>query len=359
MKNTILLLLGILAIISCHKTKDEGEVKGSCDLKTVFKAPGGYTIQSVGTIDFSGFKVESFQFVNEAAGYVMATNTGGYVRLLKTVDGGKNWTDVYINILHYPRGMAFRDENYGLISVYDVTGCPNNCADKCAALKTENGGNSWVIIEYPNLLGYLHHLQFDEAGQLYATLSYGTQTSIVHSDDGGATFNTLYQAPDLVFAISTFSFQLYQDKIYASGTGGSILVINKNGDLLKTIQAPLSTIWDLKVIDEDNLVVAFTGAVLKTTDGGNSWQSIFDGSARLIDFSTPEKGLILKSKSYCPSDIYQANDLFAATNDGGKNWIEPDETTTNLAIFFSNSQKIAAGRYMMFFREKLLELKEN
>ena len=156
----------------------------------------------------------------------------------------------------------------------------------------------------------------------------------------------------------TFSFKIFQDKIYASAKDG-ILVIDTDGQLIKTIDIDDTPIWDLALIDEDNLVVAVSTKAIKSTDGGDTWETIYDESARIIGFDSADKGLMLLQKSTCPTDVYQVNDLIASTNNGGLNWAEAEETTTNLRIHFSNSQKMDDGIWYFMIGNELMEIKEN
>jgi photosystem II stability/assembly factor-like uncharacterized protein len=361
MKNTILLLIGALNLFfSCNQEDLYPDPDGFCDENTTYLAPEGYSIELIGAVDFNAFKIDAFQYIDDNTGYALSTsNAGGFVTLFKTVDGGKTWTDLSVNIAYQAISMAFKVGNAGLISVYDNTGCPANCQDKCVALRTLDGGNSWTIVEYPNLQGFLNHLQFDEEGRLFAMLNRAGVNSMVRSDDGGASFYSINQDSNLGFIFSSFSFQLFQDKIYASGHGGRILVMDKTGNLIKTIQTPLGYIRDLKIIDNNHMVAAFSDNVLKTEDGGISWKPMFAGTARLIDFSSPEEGLILKTKSVCAINNVQTNDLFAKTNDAGETWIEPSETTSSLAFYYSNSQTTAEGRHLMFIGTNLWKLQKN
>ncbi len=142
------------------------------------------------------------------------------------------------------------------------------------------------------------------------------------------------------------------------GIGGRILVIDKNGQFIKTIETNNYTIWDLKIIDEDNIIVV-SDKVIKSTNGGETWETIYGNSARLIDFDSDGKGLMILEKSFCPNDVYQVNDLIASTKNNGLNWLEAEKTTTNLRINFSNSQKMGEGIWFLMIENKLLELKEN
>ncbi len=100
------------------------------------------------------------------------------------------------------------------------------------------------------------------------------------------------------------------------------------------------------------MVTASSKAIFKSEDGGNYWKQIYAGSGRLIDFSSPKNGLVLKNKDRCIASFSVPNDHFATTNDGGDSWVGSEETTSNLVSYFSRSQKIAAGKIFVLFRHQ-------
>jgi len=57
-------------------------------------------------------------------------------------------------------------------------------------------------------------------------------------------------------------------------------------------------------------------------------------------------------------DVYQVNDLISSTDNGGVNWIDAEETTTNLRSNFQNSQKTNKGNWYIMIGNKLLEINE-
>ena len=359
--NRILLTgLALIVIISCNKDetliKELGEV---CEYKTDIKSPIGYDINDVGEINFNG-SVRLFQFVNEQVGYAMlGNNVGGYVEIFKTTNGGETWTDLYIGIDQHPKGMVFKDENIGILTVHDVTGCPPpNCLNKCVILRTEDGGQNWVEKEIEELKGILYHPKYDSDGNLYALLTFDEVSTLMKSTDDGKTWEEFFSSTELGFSLITFSYEISENKFYISGKSGKLLVVDSNGDLLKTIELGSSIIWDLEIVDENNIVVAISDEVLKSNNGGDTWESIYNESARIIGFKSTDKGLMLLNKSSCPTDVYQVNDLMASTNDGGRNWIEAEETTTNLRSNFQNSQKMANGNWFIMIENRLLNIKE-
>jgi photosystem II stability/assembly factor-like uncharacterized protein len=352
--------LAFLLLISCNKDETLIEEFGKvCEYKTDIISPIGYEVNNIGEIDFNG-SVQSFQFVNPQTGYTMLVkNVGGHVEVFKTISGGETWTDLNIGISQHPIGMVFKDENIGIITVHDVTGCPPpNCQNKCVILKTENGGISWVEKEIKELKGILYHPQFDSEGNLYAILTLDNESTLVKSTDNGETWESFFSSSELGFELVTFSYKIVEDNFYISGKNGEILVVDSNAFLLKRIEIGSSTIWDVEIIDENNIIVAVSGKVIKSIDGGRNWTTIYNKSARIIGFDSPEKGLMLLQKSSCPTDVYQVNDLIGLTNDGGLNWIEAEETTTNLRTNYQNSQKWTNDNWYLMIGNKLLEIKE-
>ena len=56
MKKSILILLSLIAFISCNKNDDNSikHHKEVCDFKSEIMAPEGYDVNTIGSIDFNG-----------------------------------------------------------------------------------------------------------------------------------------------------------------------------------------------------------------------------------------------------------------------------------------------------------------
>lgn len=374
MKNSISLILGIIVFISCSNVNDDNFIDqndnrvGGCVYNSEILSPIGFEVNTIGEINFNG-SVKTFQFLDENIGYAMLGNTaGGYVEVLKTIDGGQSWSDLDIGSYQLPRGMIFKDENLGIITVHDVTGCPSDCQHKTVILKTENGGIDWEEIVIEGLQGTLNHPKYDSEGNLYANLrlmnaqTLDTQLTLMISTDDGASWDTLFSSPELDYTFVTFSFEIFEDKIFASAEDEKILVINTEGEYIKTIEtgnSSYSGIHDIEVIDEDNLVVVLSGEVIKSANGGETWETIHDRGARMIGFDSADNGLMLLNKGYCSSTgVPNSMDLIASTNNGGLNWLKPEKTTLRLGNGFSNSQKMGDGVWYMMTGKKLIEIIE-
>lgn len=336
MNTTNLLLCFIcLSLLSCRKDETPGgPVAENCTVNLTLKAPTGFELTKRSTVNFNG-GLSELQFVDDQLGFLLGRSTAGsYAALFKTVDGGSSWTDLGLTAKVNPINLFFMNDKIGFITYYEAT---------AGLLKTTDGGQSWTPLTYPDLVGNLYHLQKDEQGNLYAIASNAnTSTVLVKSTDQGATWKVIHNSPELGFSLITFSFKIVGSQIYASGKNGKILVTDLDGKLNSTLQTPVSGIWDLAVIDPQHLVVAGTGQTIKSVDGGTTWQTIYDRSGRLLDFVSTNEGLMILNKSYCDTDVYQANDVLGYTSNGGTTWQESAEATNTL-IRFVDSQPISGS----------------
>ena len=83
-----------------------------------------------------GWRFEDMQFVDPEIGWVV--DGGG--QILKTSDGGENWTQQHYNSNHYFRSVEFVNDQIG------YAGTLANGNPSATLLKTIDGGNSWTDI---------------------------------------------------------------------------------------------------------------------------------------------------------------------------------------------------------------------
>ena len=349
MKKAALWVL-LCSIAACQPDDEEVmyPINRYCTFKTDISAPQGFVISRIDSIDLDG-ALDELQMIDQQQGYLLGhSNFGGYVRVFKTVNGGQTWNDLLVNEEVKPINLFFLNAEVGIVSYYGNNG---------DILKTTDGGANWEPLSFPELNGNMYHIQQDSEGKLYAMLKgLDTKAVIIKSTDQGQSWQTLYSEA-LDFRLVTFSFRIKGKRIFVSGEGGTLVTIDLNGNLIKTIATEQSYFWDVEVIDENNIVVV-ADQTIKTTDGGESWRVIYDGSARMVDFTTSKTGIMLLNKSYCPSDVYQANDVVAVTRDGGVTWTESEEST-NLMASMVGGQRMSDGRYLLAIGNEVLELHEN
>ncbi len=347
-ENLVAIMLCLILLSACKKDDEMIQVNENCDFKTELSAPVGFEINEIMNIPFNG-ALNELQFTSENTGYVLGINNdGGYADVFKTNDGGLIWTDLGLTTRVSPINMFFLNEKVGFISHYGANG---------NLLKTTDGGLNWTALSYHELNGNMYHMQKDSDDHLYAILAgLASETLLIKSVDEGATWQVINNSSELGFSLVTFSFKIADDKIYISGEKGKIIVTDLGGIQTKVIETNLSNIWDVEIIDKDNIVTASSEKTIKTTDGGTNWTEIYNRSARILNFSNSDKGLMILNKSYCPTDVYQANDVIAYTENGGISWVESKEAT-NLKINYSGNQKRTGERYIILVHNSLYTLK--
>jgi len=350
MKKIILFLIGIISIFSCREDKFQpNQSNKNCEVKTEITAPGGFEINQINTIQFNG-GLNEIQFIDENIGYILGhNNVGGYAEIFRTDNGGITWTDLKLQNRVLPSSMFFLTKNVGFISYFGLNG---------NLLKTTDGGLNWIKISHQGLNGMIYHIQKDNNNNLYAILSgLKTKTVLIKSIDEAESWEVINDSPELDFSLVTFSFKLLENRIYIIGNNGKIIVTDLNGSRINMIQTNLSDIWDLEIIDHNNLVVVSSDKTIKSLDGGANWIEIYSKSARILDFIDSDKGLMILNKSYCPTDVYQANDVIAYTINGGLDWNE-SKVATNIQANYSDNQIRKNERYIILIGNDLYELKK-
>lgn len=355
-KLLISLSITLTVLTACQKEKLYKSSPSSdyCDVIDEITCPDGFEITHIGQIDYNG-GIKRFQFITQNIGYALArSNVGGHPDILKTVDGGIHWELLPFEVKGSAQCLFFINSQIGFLSYYYFT-FPSNILNS-VLLRTVDGGNNWTPINSRQLNGTLQHIQKHKSGALFGFLNR-TQPAIVRSDDNGLHWRIICSSPDFHFELVTFSYKLAQDWLYVAGENGKLFQISLAGRREKTIQTNQDYFWDLKVIDENNLVIVGSGQTIKTIDGGNTWTTIYNRHARLINFTSPDVGFMILNNSYCPTDVYQANDVIAYTKNGGLDWSSSQEST-NLMMSFKGSQHMKWGGNMIFFKNKLYRIQK-
>lgn len=279
---------------------------------------GGLTWQWLKPLGFEKFDFRDIEAFD--AQQALIVNAGAPAFILKTIDGGKNWTKHYENTdsAIFLDGMAFWDKQKGL-----VFGDP--IQDKMQILYTESAGLSWQNIS-ANLQQKLAkgEASFAASGTTIKALpegkvwiaSGGTASNIYYSANYGKNWQ-VFACPILQGNASTgpFSIDFFNDKI-------GIVV---GGDYQK---------------DKEN-----KNNVLLTQDGGKTW----------IKPQTPVLGFrsavcYLNAKTLVATGTSGTDVSF----DGGQNWKHLSDLSFNAAQKVKNKSKvILAGNNGNIFELKL------
>ena len=231
--------------------------------------------------------------------------------IMCTTNGGQGWAVQAGNLAKYATRIEFYDVNFGWVS----------CGDGTIG-RTTNGGGYWeqVFTTFPNLPEF-YGVSFTSPTDVWMvagwpdTLETG-QGWIVHSVDGGTIWDSVFQCSDYSDYLNV-RFLDAQTGIVVGGDDQTynpiILKTTDGGVSWNSIPAPANAYY-LRAVDfigNNGWAVGRFGSIIHTSDGGDTWifqnnpatQTLFD-----VDFADVQHGLA------CGYGIV----LY--TTDGGQTW---------------------------------------
>ena len=237
-------------------------------------------------------------------GWVVGANG----RIYRTTDFGATFT-LLTNIIDYhdPLDMGFTDPSNGWI------------LGKTDLLRTTDAGRTWAAMTVPPLNNT--HLSFataafPDADTLALSCAYSTSIAVYYllsSQNAGQTWSTFAIPGNKL--VREIRFQGGARRAVAVGEGGLILRTTDGG---LTWQTSVSgTTQDLTTLAWQDAQTVYalgnvqSGLVLKSTNGGASWQTItspFPAGTVVVAFLTPQLGL-----------VHAGTQLHRTTN-GGATW---------------------------------------
>ncbi len=308
------------------------------DLGTVIKTTdGGESWDVQHHAGGTSNNLNGIHFIDEMTGWA----TGGiwYENknvLLKTVNGGKTWTEVGTETDLSLNAVCFVNADTGIVVGEDGI-----------IIRTTDGGSSWDTRKIDDYIGYyldvfgLLAITFtdDKTGWIVGAGYYGNQ--IYKTTDGGRTWQWI----EWIIYPKIYSGLL--DICFIDKENG--FIVGDMGVFLKTTDGGITwqyrNLWEKYQKDEYQFFnsVFFTDSLtgwivvgdyytfgLKTTDGGENWVEVENDEiiAYLykVRFSDKDNGWIVG-----------ASGLIYRTTDGGDNWISQRQKDYELSsIYFVN-----------------------
>ena len=250
-------------------------------------------------------------------GWITGVRADGYGVILHTTNGGKNWTR---------QGSPNTVPNVDLADVRAIDArsawvVGGNDGHYGVILRTMDGGKTWIRCGAP---GSVPDFGTEGIGAVDSKIAWvvGGNGTIIHTEDGGKTWvqqvsNTsapLYK----VAAIDRYNAWIIGDH----DNGYAVILRTSDGGRTWTRQGNASTVKTIGLIDvtaADNKTAWAVGvdyAVLKTIDGGASWQAQMFNSSGMAHMN-----------GACAIDennawITQDYGVAYWTSDGGKTWNE-------------------------------------
>ncbi len=286
----------------------------------------------------------SYLYINrleftDASNGVLSTSAN---ELYRTVDGGRNWTQVQlpVPVSAYQNELRLLAGGKIYRSVSGTLGYEYSLSD--------DAGQSWRKIAAPTgSFSLAEARQIDEKTWLMQSNS-----GVFHlSSDGMQTWAQV-AGPDAETVRRSFRATWFFDAKHA-------LALNAAGELQETLDGGLS--WQVKLKDLDppqygntrfqfrsptkGWLLAGDGKVYRSLDAGASWSAPLGARNRISTFHfVDDSNGFAVSREYTPEDYYGKPVLLAST-DGGQSWTKAGNFALNInSIQFSSVLKgVAVG----------------
>ncbi len=244
----------------------------SCGRNGVIKTTdGGKTWSRIYTTVL-GNEINTIHFMDENIGWVAGKALGSKIFLLKTIDGGVNWTD-YSNRLDYPYGASgnvldifFLNDNLGWFVGQDAT------EDAC--WKTIDGGESWTRMHFGITCPKFGIDFTDEShGWVAGKFKYSTSNSGADWDN---LFPTLTQyAYDVDFIDNNTGWII--------GDSGQVSMTNNSGFSWTMEPTPVvSNLYSIQMIDKNTgWIVGSNGVILTYNSNLNATNKLKEEFLRI------------------------------------------------------------------------------
>jgi len=231
----------------------------------------------------------AISFINSTTGIAV----GDSGTILRTTNGGATWNWIYSGTYRNLRRVYFYDQK----NVGFITGGVGTL------LKTTDGGITWTNIS-PTTTDGLYGIFFTSANNGYVS---GLNGTILRTTDGGNTWTS--QNSGISLGPTILGSIYFTDKNHGIIVGGIgnpaykpdpvILRTEDGGENWMRVKCPTNgdVLSQVKFVDDKTgyivggSVINNTGLLLKTIDGGKSWEKIALSSYRLTGLRIVNSGL--------------------------------------------------------------------
>jgi photosystem II stability/assembly factor-like uncharacterized protein len=206
--------------------------------------------------------------LTRAGDRLVAVGQRGHV--LWSDDGGKTWTQADVPVSSDLVAVSFADATHGWAVGHD--GVVLHSADAGRTWKLQRDGRSAGPqgTETPLL-----DVWFGNASHGYAVGAFGL---VLRTEDGGATWEPWHHAVDNPKNLHLYAVRGVGDDVYMVGEQGLTLKLDRTAGRFRALDMPYKgTLFGVTGSDHAIVVHGLRGSVLRSVDGGRSWQTIATG----------------------------------------------------------------------------------
>lgn len=258
----------------------------------------------------SGHSLEDIFFLDMQHGWAV----GEYGTILHTSDGGGMWELQASGAYNQRyRAVCFIDEQTGW-----VAGMISDWPIEGGILKTENGGQNWVLKETMPGIFYMSGIDFQDELTGYAG---GDAGHIFKTSDGGENWVSLGIDPDFYchdIVVADNRILLSGGRGYTGLDGADVFLSVDNGvswenRMVKELDEPIAAV---EAIDSLHVFVSTLLSLYRSEDGGGHWDSVINLSPYYLSnpaFVDPEHGWVV-------GYLWGMHAIVCRTQDGGDSW---------------------------------------
>lgn len=235
-----------------------------------------WRIQNSGTTNI----LRDIEFVSLRTGWAVGDNG----TILYTENGGRSWKQKETDVTARLEEVVFIDDNTGWISG----------RNPYTILKTTDGGQNWTNISSGDWRSVRKLRFIDKENGLAigdAAEMFSTTEGIVSTTDGGATWTVnqeiftffisdiIFKDPDTgLFISASYGVTNYEDGSYDVGWHDLVYKTTDGGKSWAQIYRNLGNYMmfgNIFILENNNLLVVGIWAIVSSNDGGNTWTTQF------------------------------------------------------------------------------------
>ncbi len=260
----------------------------------------------------------SLHFFNSDTGYVVGSGSGGSGSFHKTTNGGLNWTSTEPYEIVY--SVHFVSQAIGYAAGYHIN-------------KTINKGNTWSVYGFGDHV--INSISFSNINTGYAVGKSprfnNPVAKMYKTSDAGV--NWLAMTPSSPFPLTDIFF--VNDFVgYVSSESGRVLKTTNQGNnwISVFVLGITDDFQSLHFVNENTgFVVGEGSTIVKTTDGGASWEALISPS------------------NWTLNDVHFINDNTGYAVGGGGTIIKTTNGSTSFSGIRLNVKSINEGLYFPLF----------
>lgn len=306
-------------VICAHfNDANTGWIAGGGTPATILKTTDGGSNWSHIISDIEGAELKGIFFTDDETGWIVGENG----TIIKTTNGGFDWEQQDTNATGVLQSVNFTDPDNGWI----VGGEPS------VVLSTQDGGNNWIEHAIVDTSLDLNSIHFANQNSGWIVGKSGT---ILHTTDAGVSWNAQVSGTS-----RTLKDVYFIDSQTGWIVGGSGEILHTtDGGTIWTAQFPQtnSTLKSVFFTNENNgWAVGTEGTIIYTTDGGQNWETEDSGTAvdlKGVFFADADNGWIVGELGlilYHDGNVDAADEELQITNYNLRNYPNPFNPETTI-----------------------------